>query len=127
MWQGLYEELKDEGLKVVAVAFDSREGAARKWIEDAQPGYPTLIDHFHHVAELYNMVNVNQAVWIDEAGRIVRPTESAGAYEGFRQMDRRTFEMPAEAARITARAKETYHNALRDWARLRIASDFRRP
>ena len=28
------------------------------------------------------MVNVPQAVWIDETGHIVRPTESAGAYRG---------------------------------------------
>lgn len=117
MWQELYAELKDEGFAVVAVAFDSRPGAARKWIEEAQPGYVTLIDRYHHVAELYNMVNVNQAVWIDEEGRIVRPTESAGAYEGFRRMNRKTFQMPEDVARTTADAKATYHDALRDWVR----------
>jgi hypothetical protein len=44
------------------------------------------------------MVNVPQAVWIDERGTIVRPTEPAGAYEGFRRMDRVTREVPADVA-----------------------------
>jgi tetratricopeptide (TPR) repeat protein len=56
-------------------------------------------------------------VWIDEAGRIVRPAEPAGAYEGFRRMDRATREMPEEVARLTAQAKATYLDAIRDWAR----------
>ena len=53
--------------------------AARPWIEAAKPDYPCLIDRDHHVADLYNMVNVPQAVWIDEEGRIVRPPENAGS------------------------------------------------
>ena len=94
---------------------DARDDAARPWIEAAKPTYPCLIDRDHRVAELYHMVNVPQAVWIDEAGRIVRPTESAGAYEGFRQMDRATRKVPDEVAAITARAKRTYVDAVRDW------------
>jgi len=66
---------------------------------------------------------VPQAVWIDERGTIVRPTEPAGAYEGFRRMDRVTREMPADAARITAEAKATYLDAIRDWVRLGETSD----
>ena len=116
--------MKDAGFMIVAVAFDSREGASRRWIEEANPDYVTLIDRFHYVAELYNMVNVNQAVWIDEGGTIVRPTESAGAYEGFRQMNRSTSEMPAEVAKITADAKTTYHNALRDWVQNGSESEY---
>ena len=61
------------------------------------------------------MVNVPQAVWIDETGRIVRPTESAGAYEGFRAMDRATRKVPDEVAAVTAQAKRTYVDAVRDW------------
>lgn len=100
---------------VVAVAMDASSDAARPWIEAAKPKYPCLIDHDHRVAELYNMVNVPQAVWIDETGRIVRPTESAGAYEGFRAMDRTTRKVPDEVAAITSRAKRTYVDAVRDW------------
>jgi hypothetical protein len=100
---------------VVAVAMDASSEAARPWIEAARPDYLCLIDHDHRVAELYNMVNVPQAVWIDETGRIVRPTESAGAYEGFRAMDRTTRRVPDEVAAATARAKRTYVDAVRDW------------
>jgi hypothetical protein len=100
---------------VVAVAEDARPEAARPWIEAARPSYVCLIDADHRVAELYNMVNVPQAVWLDEAGRIVRPTESAGAYEGFRAMDRATRKVPDEVAAITGRARQTYVEAVRDW------------
>ncbi len=99
----------------MAVAMDRTSDAARPWIEAAKPSYPCVIDHDHRVAELYNMVNVPQAVWIDETGHIVRPTESAGAYEGFRSMDRTTRKVPDEVAAITSRAKRTYVDAVRDW------------
>ena len=122
MWQDLYEELKDHGFVVIAVALDSREGDPLPWIDAASPSYPCLIDRDHRLADLYQMVNVPQAVWIDERGTIVRPTEPAGAYEGFRRMDRVTREVPADAARMTAEAKTTYLNAIRDWVRLGQAS-----
>src|SRR5512144_2982965 len=96
---------------------DSREGDPLPWIEAARPTYPTLIDRQHRLAELYGIVNVPQAVWIDEAGRIVRPAEPAGAYEGFRKMNRATRELPEDAARRTASAKATYLDAIRDWVR----------
>ena len=94
---------------------DASTEAARPWIEAAKPGYPCLIDRDHRVAELYNMVNVPQAVWIDETGRIVRPPESAGVYEGFRAMDRATRKVPDEVAALTTHAKRTYVEAVRDW------------
>jgi hypothetical protein len=115
VWQELYEELGGRGFMVIAVALDSRPGDAEKWIEAARPSYPCLLDRDHRLAELYHMVNVPQAVWIDERGRIVRPTESAGAYEGFRTMDRATRQMPEDVARVTADAKATYVSAIRDW------------
>ena len=115
MWQALYDELADRGFVVISVAMDSREGDPRPWIEAANPTYPVLIDREHRLAELYGVVNVPQAIWIDEDGRIVRPAEPAGAYEGFRKMDRATREVPEDAARLTARAKATYLEAIRDW------------
>jgi hypothetical protein len=123
VWQALYEELNDHGFVVIAVALDSREGDPLPWIEAAAPTYPCLIDREHRVADLYHMVNVPQAVWIDERGTIVRPTEAAGAWEGFRRMDRVTREVPADAARITADAKATYVSAIRDWVRRGAASE----
>ena len=117
MWQALYEELAGQGFVVIAVAMDSRPGDPLPWIEAATPTYPALIDRDHRLAELYGIVNVPQAVWIDEAGRIVRPAEAAGAYEGFRAMNRATREMPDEVAQLTAQAKATYLEAIRDWVR----------
>jgi hypothetical protein len=117
VWQALQEELAERGFVVIAVAMDSREGDPLPWIEAAKPTYPALIDRDHRLAELYGIVNVPQAVWIDEAGRIVRPPEAAGAYEGFRKMNRSTREMPEDVARLTAHAKATYLDAIRDWAR----------
>ena len=117
MWQALYEELAGQNFMVIAVAMDSREGDALPWIAAAKPTYPTLIDREHRMAELFGVVNVPQAIWIDEAGRIVRPAEAAGAYEGFRKMNRATREVPEDVARLTADAKATYLNAVRDWVR----------
>src|SRR5262249_38927572 len=99
---------------VVTVAMDVPE-AARPWIEAAKPTYPCLIDRSHHVADLYNMVNVPQATWVDEAGRIVRPPENAGSSDAFRQMDRVTKQMTPEQVAERERTKKTYIAAVRDW------------
>jgi len=122
VWQTLFEELGPHGFVVIAVAMDSRPGDPAPWIEAAQPTYPTLIDREHRLAELYHFVNVPQAVWIDERGRIVRPAEPAGAYEAFRKMDRTTREMPQEAAHLAAHAKAAYLDAIRDWVHRGTAS-----
>jgi hypothetical protein len=123
VWQTLYGDLKDRNFTVIAVAMDSRADAARPWIEAARPEYPVLIDRTHLVAELYNMVNVPQAVWIDEHGKIVRPTENAGAFEGFRAMDRATRKLPEDVAATVANAKSTYVAAVRDWVEKGAASE----
>ena len=101
---------------VVSVAEESR-GAdhARPWIEQAKSEYWQLIDTEHRLEDLYNLVNVPQAIWIDEQGRIVRPPETAGSTDHFRRMDLKTRTMSPEdqAARLAAR--EAYMNAVRDW------------
>lgn len=113
----MYDEVKDEDFMIIAVAQESRGAeTAREWIEAANPGYVTLIDVDHHVADLYNMVNVPQAVWIDEHGRIVRPTETAGSHDAWRSMNREDMSMSDEATAIIAKAQETYVAAVRDWA-----------
>jgi len=115
VWQDLYNGLQEQDFIIIAVAMDSREDAARPWIEAAAPSYPALIDRDHSLAELYNMVNVPQAVWIDETGRIVRPAENAGAFEAFRSLDFDTMTVPEDKAATAASAKATYVNAVRDW------------
>ena len=123
MWQSLYADLRDSGFAVVAVAMDVAD-AARPWIEAAKPDYPCLIDRNHHLADLYNMVNVPQAVWIDEAGHIVRPPENAGSSDAFRNMDRVTKQMTPEQLKERERTKSTYVAAVRDWVSKGAASAF---
>lgn len=121
MWQSLHAANRDSGFVVLAVAMDHAE-AARPWITAAAPAYPCLIDRDHHVADLYNLVNVPQAVWIDEAGRIVRPPETAGSTDGFRAMDRKTFTVPEAVIAERNRVKQAYVEAVADWARNGAAS-----
>jgi hypothetical protein len=117
----LFDALKSQGFVVLAVALDHAD-AARPWVEAAAPTYPCLIDREHHVADLYNLVNVPQALWIDEQGRIVRPPETAGATDGFRAMDRVKFTLAPELLEERTRVKERYLQAVRDWVTQGAAS-----
>jgi hypothetical protein len=129
VWQALYADGKDSGFVVLAVALDS--GGPRtteSWIRAANPSYPCLIDERHVVAELYGMVNVPNAVWIDEAGQIVRPAETAGSSDSFRtHLDRTTKQMSAEGLAERARTRTEYFDAVRDWARRGAASPYALP
>ncbi len=136
----LYEELKGRGFEIVAVALDtggkaaveskirgdwlgeSFEGKPRMgWSDDlwgrmAPAEYLCLIDEEHLVADLYGMTNVPMAVWIDEEGRIVRPTESAGVSDTAGKRDPKTLELPAEDLAHLEHNRMVYYNAVRDWA-----------
>src|SRR3982750_1390496 len=90
--------------------------AAGPFIEMAHPTYPCLIDREHRVAELYNMVNVPTAVWIDEHGRMVRPPENAGSSDLWRAFDRATGTLSDAQVAENARIKANYMDAVRDWA-----------
>ena len=115
MWQRLVEEVASDGFTVIAVALDSEPGAAEPWIEQAGVTYPALIDREHRVADLYNMVNVPQAVWIDEQGTIVRPPEVAGVYDTLNRVDPAAGGLSDEV-RETARASRLHYlNAIKDW------------
>ncbi len=116
VWQQLFDSLKAEKFMIVAVAEESRGAEhARQWIEQANATYWCLIDEDHRVADLYGMVNVPQAVWIDETGRIVRPPETAGSTDHFRLMDRTTRTLASEHQAARQDARTTYMNAVRDW------------
>ena len=115
VWQQVYDRFRDKGFTVIAVAMDNAE-AARPYVEAAKPAYPCLVDRDHRVAALFGMVNVPEAVWIDEQGRIVRPAENAGSWDGFRRRDRATGVMPKEEMDLIVQAKRTYMDAVRDWA-----------
>jgi hypothetical protein len=116
VWQALFAELRERNFMVVAVAEDSRgaEGA-RPWIEQARPEYWCLVDPTHRVAALYGMANVPRAVWIDEAGRIVRPPETAGSTDHFRRMDPKTLTMSPEDQAGRDAGKSFYAHAVREW------------
>ncbi len=122
MWQKLLDELAGHHFTVIAVAMDVAD-AARPWIEIAATTYPCLIDADHHLADLYHMVNVPQAVWIDERGRIVRPPENAGSSDAFRGRDRSTGVLAADKVAERERMKSAYVDAVRDWVLKGPASD----
>ena len=112
MWQQLYSELKDNNFMVVAVAEESR-GAdhARPWIEQAKSDYWQLIDTEHRLEDLYNLVNVPQAVWIDEQGTIVRANDPIYA----RRRNQETQEWIVNTR---------YQDAVRDWVAKGPDSEF---
>jgi hypothetical protein len=103
VWQALHEELGGRGLVVMTVALDASPDEARPWIEAARPAHPSLIDTGHVVADLYNMVNVPTAVWIDERGRLARPNDVAFGTDTFRP--------------ITGIASSRHLDLLRAWVR----------
>lgn len=124
VWQRLTDEVGGEKLKVIAVALDSAPGAPEPWIAEAAPTYPALIDREHHVAELYNLVNVPQAVWINEEGRIVRPPEAAGAFDF---LNKRSADDQAANEQLMEQSKETrlkYLAALKDWVEKGDGSEY---
>ena len=111
MWQSLHEELAGTGFTVVTVALDAAGAdAARPFIERAKPSHPALIDRRHAVADLYQMVNVPAAVWIDESGAIVRAAHAPAA--------------SAAMAGMIGVGPDDYLNAVRDWASNGDASRF---
>lgn len=131
MWQELRSELHPRGLEVVTVALEVRGlDSAGRWIEAAAPEHPSVIDRAHVVDELFGIVNVPSGVWIDEAGIIVRPPETAFPT---RLVGARTQTPPdpdpyAEAVRAEVRKiriePDRYVAALRDWVDNGSASKF---
>jgi hypothetical protein len=99
-WQALREKLHPRGVEIVTVALDT-EGVehAGPWIDAAHPTHPALIDRAHLVDELLGIVNVPNAVWLDETGTIVRPAEPAwpGSTPILQALDT-PGELPPEAA-----------------------------
>lgn len=111
---------------MVTVGIDTAgPDACRPFIDAASPTHPSLIDEHHRVAELFGVVNIPNAVWIDEQGMIVRPAEPAPAPPSLgvertpnqRAMDeppQRVIEIMTQASQIQA-DPPAYENALRDW------------
>ena len=85
VWQALHEG-SGEGLVPITVALDSGPEAARPFIERAAPTHPRVDRSAHQVADLFHMINVPTMVWIDEAGKIVRPNDQQFGNDMFVQM-----------------------------------------
>jgi hypothetical protein len=105
VWQALYDELRDRRFVVIAIALDKSADDARPWIEKAAPTYPVLIDTQHVVADLYNIVNVPTALWIDERGRIVRPNDVVFGTDTFKHITNLESARPLAAVRAWARGE----------------------
>ena len=133
MWQELRTELHPQGVEIVTVALDVDAEHARPSIEAVQPDHPSLVDQGHVLDELFGVVNVPNAVWIDEDGMIVRPAEPAHpgrnpVTDSFKTMDLDT--LPPDLAEVLREAQkirtepELYVAMLRDWAANGAASQY---
>ena len=131
VWQELRTGLHPKGLEIVTVALDTGGSeVARPWIEAARPEHPSLIDAGHVVDERLGVVNVPNAVWIDEHGMIVRPAEPAwpGRTPVLDMLD--DFEIPPERAAVRDEVRkmridpDRYLAMVLDWAELGAASRY---
>lgn len=104
------QELAPQGFEIITVAMDTDRAAAAPWIAAAHPEHPSLIDTRHQVSELYGMLNVPSGVWIDEQGRVVRPSEVAYCTDTFRK--------------LTGVDSAAYVAAIRDWVKNGASSRF---
>jgi hypothetical protein len=93
--------LQDFGLQIIAVALDADEKAVVEWATKETLTFPVLIDKFHIVADLYGLVNVPAAIWIDENDKIVRPADGTPGSDLFRSFSHVD--------------SEVHHNLLRSW------------
>jgi hypothetical protein len=129
VWQALRAELQPR-VEVVTVALDTGGAeAARPFILAAAPEHPSLIDEAHVTDELFGFVNVPNAVWIDEAGVIVRPAHPAH----IRRSAMRDMEVPEGLGHLGDVLTEVkkirtdpdgYRAAIADWAERGAASEF---
>jgi hypothetical protein len=121
VWQEVRAELHPRGLEIVTVGLDTAGAeACRPFIEAARPQHPSLVDVGHLMAERFGVVNIPNAVWVDEDGMIVRPAEPA--HPGDPQRPAPVGELPerikaifAEATKIRRTDPDRYRAALADW------------
>jgi hypothetical protein len=122
----LHEELSPTGLEIVTVALDTDIEAARPFHEAAHPTHPSLVDPEHVLVSRFGMTNVPFAIWIDEAGTIVRPAEVAFGPSRSQDPGADTAALIAQlperqraiVEKMTANISdaERYQAAVRDWA-----------
>jgi peroxiredoxin len=133
-WRQFRDELHDDGLEIVTVAMDaSGPAAARRWIEKAEPTHPALIDTAHELGARFGVVNVPNAVWIDEDGVIVRPAEPAWMEDPHASSEvaaRAADELPPDHNDVRSEIAKmhidpsVYPAMIRDWVRHGSASHY---
>jgi hypothetical protein len=138
VWRQLRAELRPKGLEIVTVALDLEVDAARSWIERSGAEHPQLVDSAHRLDELLGIVNVPSALWVDEAGMIVRPPHAAAverydfsklkAPEGLPDdIAVHVQDMLEQVKRIPRFDADHYVDALRDWVEHGAASEYALP
>jgi peroxiredoxin len=100
-WREVQDELGPAGLSIFSVALDNSADDARPWVEAGLANYPVVVDTAHVTAERYGITNVPSTVWIDEAGRVVKPPTISPGDDQFRDFTK------IDSAR--------HHDALRRW------------
>jgi len=118
VWQVLEDEL--DNFTVISVALDTNRDAAIAIVQKHAPTFTVLIDEQHIVAELYGMVNVPSAIWIDEDGQVARPTHIAGMGEDWRTKTDRSAPvawdtLSPEGVEGMRRTRTAYTDAVRRW------------
>lgn len=114
---------------------DSRgAAAARPFIERTKSTFPCLIDRHYRITALYHISNIPMAVWVDEAGRIVRPPEATGndqfkgqGYGGIfgrGRFGRTLGGLNAEGQQALRDYRQPYVAALTDWIEYGAASRY---
>ncbi len=121
-------EVRPSGVEIVTVCLETLgPDEGRPFVDAAGAagaGGPALLDRTHQLDAAFGVVNIPNAVWIDEDFRIVRPVEPAwpgprdttarSALAG--QNDARLADMGAAASQIVAWTEDRYADAVRDWA-----------
>jgi hypothetical protein len=129
----LRQEVRPGGVEIVTVCLEAlgpEEG--RSYVEAAAPEHPTLLDVAHQVDAAFGVVNIPNALWVDEDGRIVRPAEPAWPAPreaGVRSPlldsgDDRLVAIARQASNIVSWTADHYADAVRDWARHGARSRF---
>ena len=130
--------MADKSIVVVTVCLDvegleTTRGAVERSFAAAGvvgPTNPTLLDQRHQLGEALGVVNIPNAVWIDENGMLVRPVEPAwpgprpatSALAGTDLPDR--VKAISEQAALIQADRDAYAVAVRDWAELGAASRY---
>ncbi len=133
MWEDLHRELSPQGIDIVTVCLDVEgiEGAEPDLAAVDEVTHIAVVDQTHVIDELFGIVNVPMAVWIDEDLNIVRPAEfawpgdreGAGAAQLPDDLPERMVDMAQAAGQIQV-DRLFFGTAVRDWAQHGARSNY---